>query len=89
MMRAYFTDGEPIGDRDALVRIAADAGLDAEEARALLAGDRFTDEVRADEARAQELGITGVPFFVFAEKYAVSGAQPLEVLIQALMRAAT
>jgi predicted DsbA family dithiol-disulfide isomerase len=89
MMRAYFTDGEPIGDRDALVRIAADAGLDAEEARVMLAGDRFTDEVRADEARAQELGITGVPFFVFAEKYAVSGAQPLEVLIQALMRAAT
>jgi predicted DsbA family dithiol-disulfide isomerase len=88
MLRAYFTDGDPIGDRDALVRIAADAGLDASEVRELLAGDRLTDEVRADEAMAQELGITGVPFFVFAGKLAVSGAQPLEVLIQALTRAA-
>ena len=87
MLHAYFSDGEPIGDRDALVRIATDAGLDATEVRELLAGDRLTDEVRADEAMAQELGITGVPFFVFAGKLAVSGAQPVEVLVQALSKA--
>jgi predicted DsbA family dithiol-disulfide isomerase len=87
MLRAYFSDGEPIGDRDALVRIATDAGLDATEVRELLAGDRLRDEVRADETMAQELGITGVPFFVIAGKYAVSGAQPSEILVQALTRA--
>jgi predicted DsbA family dithiol-disulfide isomerase len=88
MMKAYFTDGEPIADHDALARIASDAGLDATEVRDLLAGDRFRDEVRADETMAQELGIAGVPFFVIAGKYAISGAQPTEVLISALTRAA-
>jgi predicted DsbA family dithiol-disulfide isomerase len=89
MMKAYFTDGEPIADRDALVRIATDAGLDAAEVTALLAGDRLTEEVRADETMAQELGITGVPFFVLAGKYAISGAQPTDVMIAALTRAAS
>ena len=48
-MRAYFTEGEAIGDREVLLRLAAEAGLDADEARAVLDGDRYTDEVRADE----------------------------------------
>jgi predicted DsbA family dithiol-disulfide isomerase len=89
MMKAYFTDGEPIADRDALVRIATQAGLGAAEVTALLAGDRLTNEVRADETMAQELGITGVPFFVLAGKYAISGAQPTDVMIEALTRAAS
>lgn len=89
MMKAYFTDGESIGDRDALARIGAAAGLDAAEITELLAGDRLTAEVREDERMANELGITGVPFFVLAGKYAISGAQPTEVMIAALTRAAS
>lgn len=87
MMKAYFTDGERIGDREVLARLAAEAGLDVTEARELLASDRFSDSVRADEADAQENGITGVPFFVMDGKVAVSGAQPIDVLVQALAAA--
>ena len=86
---AYMTEGEPIGDADALVRLAAQAGLDAEEVRAALAGDAYAAEVRADEDEARELGISGVPFFVLGEKYAVSGAQPTELLFRALTQVAS
>ncbi|MDB4934005.1 MAG: 2-hydroxychromene-2-carboxylate isomerase/DsbA-like thioredoxin domain protein [Labilithrix sp.] len=86
-LRAYMTDGEPIGDPETLVRLAAEAGLDADEARATLASDAQAAEVRADEAEARELGINGVPFFVLGGKYAVSGAQPAELLLRALTQA--
>lgn len=85
--RGYFTEGEAIGEPDVVARLAADAGLDAEEVRALFASDAYADEVRADEREARELGITGVPFFVLAGKYAVSGAQPSELLLRALEQA--
>ncbi len=88
MMAAYFTDGEPIGDRDALTRIAVAAGLDAADVADVLGSDRFTAEVRADEQEANELGITGVPCFVIDRKLAVPGAQSIEVLVQALGEAA-
>ena len=87
MMRAYMTDGLAIGEPDVLAGLAADVGLDAAEARAILAGDRYRDAVRADEARARELGISGVPFFVMAGRIGVSGAQPAEVLVDALTQA--
>jgi predicted DsbA family dithiol-disulfide isomerase len=80
----YMTEGAPIGDAETLVRLAAEAGLDAEEVRATLAGDGNTREVRDDEDEARQLGISGVPFFVFAGKLAVSGAQPAELLLRAL-----
>lgn len=82
--RAYLTDGEPIGDPEALVRVAAEVGLDADESRAVLASDRYADAVRADELQASRYGITGVPFYVIDEKYGVSGAQPAEALRQVL-----
>jgi predicted DsbA family dithiol-disulfide isomerase len=82
--RAYLTDGEPIGDPEALVRVAEEVGLDADGSRAVLAGDRYADAVRADELQARRYGITGVPFFVIDEKYGVSGAQPAEALRQVL-----
>jgi predicted DsbA family dithiol-disulfide isomerase len=87
LLLATFTDGEPIADRDALARLAADVGLDADEARVVLAGDRYADAVRDDEEQATAYGITGVPFFVVDGKYGVSGAQPAEVLLQVLDRA--
>jgi predicted DsbA family dithiol-disulfide isomerase len=87
LMKAYFDDGEPIADREVLARLGAEAGLDATEVREMLASDRYTAEVRADEAQAQELGVTGVPFFVLAGKVGVPGAQAIDVLLQALAQA--
>lgn len=84
LFQAYLSEGEPIGDPDALVRAAEQVGIDPDEARGVLDGDRYGDEVRADEAQAQRYGITGVPFFVIDEKYGVSGAQPAEALRRAL-----
>ncbi len=84
---AYMTEGEPIGDPETLVRLAAEAGLDAEEVRATLASDAFAREVREDENEARQLGISGVPFFVLDGRLAVSGAQPAELLLRALDQA--
>jgi predicted DsbA family dithiol-disulfide isomerase len=85
--RGYMTEELPIGDHEVLVRLAAEAGLDAAEARAVLTSDRFGAEVRDDEQVARRLGITGVPFFVFGGRLAVSGAQPAEILLRALDQA--
>lgn len=87
MLRAYMTEGLAIGDPEVLAGLARDAGLDDTEARALLAGDRYTAEVRADERLAHELGISGVPFFVLSGRLGISGAQPASVLRAALDRA--
>ncbi|WP_308259173.1 DsbA family oxidoreductase [Pseudonocardia sp. H11422] len=84
LFRAYLTDGEPIGDPDALVRVAAEIGIDPDAARAVLESDRYADEVRADELQARRYGISGVPFFVIDEKYGVSGAQPAAALREVL-----
>ncbi len=89
IMTAYFTDGENIGDTETLVRLATEAGLDADETRAVLESDAYSDAVRADERRAAMLGINGVPFFVIDERYGVSGAQPAEFLREVLERAWT
>jgi len=87
LLQAAFTDGEPVGDRETLVRLVAEAGLDADEARAVLEQGTYADAVRADEAEAQRFGITGVPFFVVDRTYGVSGAQPAEVLREVLEKA--
>jgi len=89
LFRAYFTEGEAIGERDVLVRLATDAGLDADETRTMLESDRHSAEVRADEERARALGITGVPFYVIAGRYGVSGAQPPEQILRVLESART
>jgi predicted DsbA family dithiol-disulfide isomerase len=86
LLAATFTEGRPIGDRETLVKLAADVGLDEEEARAALETDAFAADVRADEAEAHAIGVQGVPFFVFDRRYAVSGAQPAEVFLEALER---
>lgn len=87
LMHAYFSEGQPIGDRETLVKLGAEVGLDAEEARAVLAGNEYSDEVNADKREASLLGISGVPFFVIDEKYGISGAQPTELFQQALEQA--
>jgi predicted DsbA family dithiol-disulfide isomerase len=62
--KGYMTEKEAIGDPEVLIRLAAEAGLDAEEVRAVLASDRYAKEVREEEAAARQLQISGVPFFV-------------------------
>ncbi len=88
-LRAYLCEGEPIGDPETLVRLAAETGMDDEEVRATLASDAHAREVRADEQEARELGISGVPFFVLGGRYAVSGAQPADLFLRALDQAWT
>lgn len=87
LLHATFTAGEPISDHDTLVRLVAEAGLDAGQAAAVLVGDDYALHVRADEQQARDLGINGVPFFVIDRRYAVSGAQPAELLQRALEQA--
>lgn len=86
LLRAYLSEGELIGDHEVLTRLAAEVGLDADEARELLAGDRFAAEVREDERTAASLGIRAVPFFVIDRALGASGAQPSEVLGELLRR---
>jgi predicted DsbA family dithiol-disulfide isomerase len=84
LMAAYFMEGRALGDRDTLVELAGEVGIDSERARVALDSDEYADDVRADEREAAELGITGVPFFVINRRYGVSGAQPPEAMLEAL-----
>lgn len=86
MFRAYFVNGENIGDVETLIRIAESVGLDPSEARAVLEERRFREQVNADWNRSRGFGITGVPTFVANGRGAV-GAQPYEVLERLLTEA--
>jgi predicted DsbA family dithiol-disulfide isomerase len=86
-MRAHHTEGESIGDTATLERLAVEAGLDRDEVRDVLAGDRYRSAVRADEQMAASLGIGGVPFFVADRTFAASGAQSPQVLGEMLRQA--
>ncbi|MEK3854246.1 DsbA family oxidoreductase [Cytobacillus sp. FSL H8-0458] len=86
LLRAYFTDSKHIGDPATLAQLAEEVGLNREEAEQMLAGNAFADEVRADEQLAQQYRITGVPFFLINKKYALNGAQPTEMIVQALQK---
>jgi predicted DsbA family dithiol-disulfide isomerase len=87
LMRAYLTEGEPIGDPAALERLALDVGLPEDEVRDVLSGDRFAAEVRDDERTATQLGIHAVPFFVVDRAIGASGAHPAEQLVELLRQA--
>lgn len=90
LVRAYFSEGALMSDRETLVRLGAEVGLDAQECRAVLASERYGEDVRADEKLAKELEINGVPFFVMGEgEVAVYGAQPAEEMLAALREAWT
>jgi predicted DsbA family dithiol-disulfide isomerase len=87
LFHAHFTDCAKVGDRATLAALAAEIGLDAQAATEALSGDAFADDVRADEARARALGVTGVPFYVFDGALGLSGAQSPEVLLDVLRKA--
>lgn len=87
LFRAYFTEGLHVGNLDVLADLAAEIGLDRNEARKILDSDAYGDDFDNDIQLGRQLGITGVPFFVFDGKYAVSGAQPVDTFTQALSTA--
>ena len=84
---AYFGRARDVFDRDVLTEVAAGAGLDAAEVGKVLDGDAYADEVRQDERQAQQIGISGVPFFVFDMALGAAGAQPTALFTSALNQA--
>ena len=84
LFRAYYTEGKNIGDTDTLAQLGEEVGLQAEEIRTVLQSDKYAQDVVQDQYKAQQLGIQGVPFYVFNNKYGVSGAQPSEIFAQVL-----
>ena len=87
LFRAYFIEGRFVGDRDVLAGLAAASGLDAKAARAWLDAGMGAKEVGEAEERVRQLGITGVPFFIFAGRVGLSGAQPPEAIVAAIRQA--
>ena len=87
LFKAYFMEGAHLADHATLVRLAKEIGLEGKEVEGMLASTRFTEEVRADEREAQQLGVQGVPFFVIDRKHGVSGAQASDHFLSALEQA--
>lgn len=87
LFKAHFTDLVNIDDIESLVKIGTSIGLGETEVRKMLGSDDFALEVKQDEMHAKNIGVTGVPFFVFNNKYAVSGAQSPEVFLETLKKA--
>jgi predicted DsbA family dithiol-disulfide isomerase len=85
--RAYFAENGSVFEHAALADLAAEAGLGRDEALAVLGSDEYADAVKIEEATARSLGATGVPFFVIDRRYAISGAQPAELVAETLERA--
>jgi predicted DsbA family dithiol-disulfide isomerase len=84
LLAAYFTEGADLSRPEVLAGLLSEVGVPEDAVLAMLASDAHTDEVRADEQLARRLGIQGVPFFVFNQKLALSGAQPVEVFQRVL-----
>jgi predicted DsbA family dithiol-disulfide isomerase len=87
LFRAYFVEGRDIGDRGVLINIARESGLDGNLVARLLSEGADADEVRREIAEAQAIGVTGVPFFIFAGRLAVPGAQDPDTLRRAMAEA--
>jgi predicted DsbA family dithiol-disulfide isomerase len=84
LLRAYFSDGEDVASHEVLVRLAGEAGLDREQARGILEGGTYADEVRAQERFFQERGIHSVPATIINGKHLIPGGQPPDVFERAL-----
>jgi predicted DsbA family dithiol-disulfide isomerase len=83
--KAYFTEGRDLNDAATLIELGVKAGLDTNEIQEVVENqDLFLKDVKFDISEAQEIGVQGVPFFVFDRKYAVSGAQPVEAFVNTI-----
>lgn len=86
LLKARFTQGLDIGDLKVLTNIGVLLGLPLSDIEDVFGSERYTAEVRDDERLASDLGIRGVPFFIIDKKYTLSGARPVEVFVQTLMK---
>jgi len=84
LFKAYFTDGKNIADHQTLIALAEGIGIDPTEAKSILESEKYANTVKHDIQLAQNINITGVPFFLFNRKFAVSGAREAEVFLKAL-----
>ena len=83
--KAYFTDGKDLNDAQTLIELGIKAGLDSNEVKEVVENENlYLIDVKRDIREAQEIGVQGVPFFVFDRKYAVSGAQPVEAFVNTI-----
>lgn len=83
--KAYFTDGKDLNDAQTLIELGSKAGLDSKEVQEVVENENlYLSDVKSDIREAQEIGVQGVPFFVFDRKYAVSGAQPVEAFVNTI-----
>jgi Predicted dithiol-disulfide isomerase involved in polyketide biosynthesis len=81
---AYFTQGKNFGSPEVLVELGKEIGLTEADVKEALSNEAYANKVRQDVQEAQSIGVTGVPFFVFDRKYAISGAQPTQAFVQTL-----
>lgn len=84
LLKAYFEEGKLISNHSTLIEVAQDVGLNGEKARTILDSCKYTLHVRDDQDQALQMGVEGVPFFVFNETYALSGVQSIEVFMEVL-----
>ncbi len=84
LFQLYFEEGRDIGDRALLVEVAREGGMDGDVAAKLFADGHDVEAVQAEIAQAQSIGVSGVPFFIFASRFGVPGAQSVDVLVKAI-----
>ncbi len=84
LFKSYFTDGKNTADADTLIQLGKEIGIDADEMKEMLSGDKYASDVQEDIIVAESIGVRGVPFFVFNRKYAISGAQESQVFLDLL-----
>ncbi|UQA74138.1 DsbA family oxidoreductase [Sphingobacterium siyangense] len=89
LFKAFFIEGKNIADTETLAQLGKDFGLDESEIKANLEDEKYKHETAQDIQESQNIGVTGVPFFVFDRKYAVSGAQPAEAFLETLNKSFT
>ena len=87
LLKGYLTDGKNVNDFETLKQIAQEVGLETSQIEEVLHSAKYSNEVKSDIETAHEIGVQGVPFFVFDNKYAISGAQPVEAFTQTLEKA--
>ena len=84
LFKAYLTDGKNVNDINTLTELGIEVGLDSEAIAQVLNSDKYAKEVNEDQEEANAIGVQGVPFFVFDNKYAISGAQPASAFLETL-----
>ena len=86
LFKAYFTDSLNIADHRVLITLAKQVGLAPDAVEAMLNSQRYLAEIEADKQQIKQLDIRSVPFFVFNDQYAISGAQPVSVFKELLAK---